>query len=479
MIIYEKTKPLIKRTPTITDTTDKILRFDTDNLYPQRMEELFKRSTTLKSVYGRLADFINGEGFQDQALAKMIFNCDGLKGTSGNRLLKQSCLPYAKWSTFCAHINYNMLGEMCSIRMEPISNVRFGLKDASGKIVMYGYSANWERDGRSMHDRNIVFYNRFNPDPEIVLAQMEQAGGIAKYKGQILYLTPEEGCYPLTMFDSVSDDAQTQAEIALTKVNNIQSNFLATLAVVYHGEFASKQEEMDFRDLIASKSGSRNAGSRIGIQDKTGQKKASDIFQNLAPVSLDKLYELTESTVKANIIENEAFPQILLGKSPTGLFAQGDIEEAYTYVNAITRNRRSELSEIFALLFSYWEQPIQTDASIVELRYLLDAPVNSGVDINDNLKNMTGMQAINFERILRKYEQGKLKRDVATLQLQQGFGLSSDEIQKLLDGIDALVLEEKGTDATAPAKAAAMKSKKIKYYKESTKEYLMLNEIYQ
>jgi hypothetical protein len=441
-VYYEKPKPLLKRVPQINDTSEKIQRYDVDNLYPQRMEELVRRSSTLKSLMNRIADFINGEGFTDPTIAQLIVNRKGLKGQSLNKVLQITSKPYSRYETVPMHIGYNLLGSICALNPLPIETIRFGLRNKQGRITHLAYSANWEKDGRSVNDQAICFYPTFDPNPETVLNQMAAAGGIARYKGQILYLTPDDGQYPFAVFDAIADDAQVQSEIGLFKVGNIQNSFMATLAILYPGEFSSAQEENDFRDLITNKSGSRNAGGRIGLQDKTGNRKASDIFQSLSPTNLDKLFEYTERSVKENIVESEAFPAMLMGKTPTGLFAQGDMEEAYTYVNAITRNRRSQLSEIFSLLLSHWEDPIVSDCSIIEQRYIRQSAEGSAVDINDNLKGMSGREAINFARILRKYAQGKYDRATAETLLRSGFGLSDAEIAKLLDGLDSAAAEE-------------------------------------
>lgn len=447
MVVYERPAPYIKRAPTVFDPSMKILRFDTDNLYPQRAEAAIREASPLKSLVNRIADFVNGEGFVDPVVAGLIVNKKGLKGQSANKVLQRVTHPFVRYQTVALHIGYNLLGTMCALNPIPFETIRLGLRNKDGKITHYGYSANWEKDGRNGNDQAIVFYPRFNPDPAVVLEEMERAGGISRYRGQILYLTPEDDQYPLATFDAVWNDAQVISEIGRFKVGNTQNSFLATLAILYPGEFASNQEEQDFKDLIANKSGARNAGTRIGLQDKSGQRKASDIFQTLTPANLDKLFEYTERSSKENIIESEAFPAILLGKSATGLFAQGDIEEAYTYVNSITRNRRLELSEVFATLLSYWEDPIITDAAIIEQRYILNSSAGTGgLDVNDNLKNMTGMQAINFARILRKYGQKKHDRATAEMLLRRGFGLSEEEITKILDGVDAAAAEDGATE---------------------------------
>lgn len=452
-VIYKKPKPLLKREAFIVDTTDKIMRFGADNLYPQRAEAAFQGSSTLRSVYTSVADFINGEGFADPNIASIIVNRKGLKGQSLNKVLSIFALQWVKWRSIACHLGYNALGEICAINPLPFERVRMGLRSNEGRVTHYAYSANWEHDQRKANEHNICFYERFNPDPNHVGAQIEQFG-IDKYRGQILYLTPEEDEYPLATYDAVFEDAQVQAEIGVFKCANIQQSFLATLAILIPGEFQDPSDRQKFEDFIAGKSGAQGAGSRIGLQDPSGTKSIKDIITSLAPANLDKLFEYHEQSVKDNIIESEAFPKILMGKSPNGLFAQGDLEEAYTYVNSMTRTRRRDMSEIFSFLLQYWENPTITDAEILEQRYVVEAATDStGLVINDNLKNMTGMQAINFARILRKYSEKKYTRDVAAALLRGGFGLSEDEITKLLDGVDAALQEE---GSATPAAAAAL-----------------------
>ena len=470
-VYYERPKPLIRRMATVADTSLKIQRYDSDNLYPQRVAEIIEGASTLKTISNRIADFINGEGFQDQVIAKMIVNRKGIKGQTMNRVLQRITPDYQRFDTPVLHVGYNLLGQMCELNPVPFEYIRLGILE-NDCLTKLGYSANWERDGRSGRDQHITWYDAFNPDPAVVLQQIERDGGIGKYKGQIIYDTPDPGQYPKAACHAVLDDAQVQQEIGMFKVGNTQNSFLATLAILFPGEFASAQEEWDFKELIQNKTGSRHAGTRIGLQDKSGTRKASDIFQTLQPANLDKIFEFTETSVKTNIMESEAFPQILMGKSPSGLLAQGDMEEAYTYCNSITRNRRQRLEEFFSTILAYWETPIITDGKIIEQRYIVggeEGLPGGAIQVNDNIKNMTGMQAINFERILRKYGQGKYNRQQASQMLTAGFGLTTEEINKLLDGIDQLVAEEKAaqdptTGAPAPAGKVALMRKKYETY---------------
>ena len=51
---------------------DKILKYDSDNAYPTRMERLINGSVTGKASAGMLARFIVGEGFEDESLNSLV-----------------------------------------------------------------------------------------------------------------------------------------------------------------------------------------------------------------------------------------------------------------------------------------------------------------------------------------------------------------------------------------------------------------------
>jgi hypothetical protein len=499
MVIYEKQKPLLKRVPIVVDVYEGIQRYDLDNLYPQRVEEIAKRSYTTQSVIKRVADFLNGDGFIDKSLGKVIVNKESMFGTSLNKLLTQVSFTYATWNSIALHIGYNLNYRISSITHIPFSYCRMGLPDDEGKVSIIKYSTNWERDGRKeVNDRTIESYHIFNPDPEVVAMEIEQAGGIEFYTGQILYFTPEFYQYPLCSFDAVIDHAQAQGELGMAKVANTQNSFLSTMAILFPGEFESDAERQQFQDLIANKSGAKNLGTRIGLQDRSGTKKASDIFQPLTPTNVDRLYEFTEKSVVDAIMENEAMPKEILGVRPeSGMFNQANMEQAYLYYNSITRTRRQVISEVFAMLMSNWESPIITNAEIqtqtygaktADTRRLIEIigiggtqammqiaqllgqgllteeqainmvmtifsldystayrmlhketgaetnpqgqqqAIDGQTTINENLKNLTGRQLQNIQRIVRKFNQSQLTYEQAKQMLVNGYGFTENDV---------------------------------------------------
>lgn len=83
------------------------------------------------------------------------------------------------------------------------------------------------------------------------------------------------------------------------------------------------------------------------------------------------------------------------------------------------------------------DEPVDGQA----LPVVTDAPAV----INESLRDMSGKQAINFARILRKFEQGQYTRAVASTMLGQGFGLGESDIAALLDVADG----EEGNETAA------------------------------
>lgn len=433
-VLLERPKPLVRKTPTLVDTTYNIQRWDWDNLYPQRMEEIAGGSYTLNSVLGVIADFLAGEGFEDEALATTILNNDGFTGETANDILDKVSGQEAWYKTQCLHFGYNLNYQISSIRVTDISYVRLGYPNPDGSINKLRYCTNWELQAmKEAGEQKILDYNLFNPDPEQVKLEIELAGGIDNYKGQILFLTPGLFQYPKAAFDPVKNHAEAQYELGVMKPASIQNRFAATMLFVHPGEFETDDEKNAWNQLIANKSGSRATNSNIGIQDKTGKYKASDLATPITPVNTDKLYELTEKMSIAAILENEAMPKALAGIEPeTGMFNQQSMIDAYNYYNARTRKRRRKLSRLFSYIMKFWQQPLETDAAILELQYEVSDSSAGNAPV-EGMKDLSGRGNQGLNRIIREFKKGVTDMATAKNKLMDQFGMTEEQAAKYLD----------------------------------------------
>ena len=360
--------PDVKRLRTFVDRTEGIQWYTRNNLYPQIVEAVRDRSYTIKSACDRLSKFLRGEGFEDKSLADLVVNS---KGLTLNNILKQVAIDGASFSgSFVVHLGVNMNGQYNNISVWPLQYWRFGLPDENGDVHDYKYNSNWERDPYKelSNAKNIIEYDKFNPDPEAIKEEINEHG--LSYKGQVFYFTPLEDQYPLATFDSVLDQGQTQEEIGLFRLSSIQNGLNATNIFSYPGKFEDKQKEQDFIESISQFKGGAGAGSTIVIEDESGTRKAQDLVTPLSLQNNDKIHEFISKDDKNAIMEAFAMPKGILGVLPeAGMFNQENLQQEYIYYNSITRDYRTDISDAFKKIFSNWHKPVTSEFKIKELTY--------------------------------------------------------------------------------------------------------------
>lgn len=371
MIEVVRYDPDIKRLRTFIDRTDDIQWYTRNNLYPQIVEAVRDRSYTIKSACGELGNFIAGEGFEDVSLADLVVNDKGKTMNEILNLLKPDAATYT--GSFVIHLGVNMLGEYNNISVWPLAYWRFGLPDDNGDLFDYKYNSNWEQDPyKEVHNWKKIFtYPKFNPDKEVILAQIEDYNTRGEdYPGQVLYFSPLEDQYPLATFDSVLDQGQTQEEIGIFRLASIQNGMNAGSIFSYPGKFEDATKENKFKESLNEYKGGKGANSIIVIEDESGQKKAQDLITPLTIQNADKIHEFISRDDKNAIIEAFAMPKGILGVLPeSGMFNQQQLNDEYIYYNMKTRPLRLAVSGALKKVFKNWHEPVTDNFKIKELQY--------------------------------------------------------------------------------------------------------------
>ena len=141
---FHDNRLLIKRLPVGIDTTDQILSYDLDNLYPQRLEEIVARSGTCTKAIDRLTRFSKGQLFKDEVFNGIIIN---RKGLTAGKALSESALDFARNSTVAFHVMYNLLWKISSVTPIFSKYCRLGIPDEdTHKVTNIKFSTNWEED---------------------------------------------------------------------------------------------------------------------------------------------------------------------------------------------------------------------------------------------------------------------------------------------------------------------------------------------
>jgi hypothetical protein len=148
-----------------------------DNAYPERMERFRNNSVTASMSSNTMIQYLLGKGFGEANNIKI-----------GNLKLIDIADDVARDIVdnrgVFIHVNYDANFDVSDFSVIPFNQCRIGLKDSklyNGKILTY-------HDWSAKIDKNKVsIIDVFNNDKTVVAYQVEKAGGIDNYKGQIMY----------------------------------------------------------------------------------------------------------------------------------------------------------------------------------------------------------------------------------------------------------------------------------------------------
>ena len=362
--------------------------FGDDNLYPQTLRNIIAASSTGSECAERYANFIEGNGFKDIRFSEYVVN---RKGDTVDDIHALVCPDVGDFDGMSLHVNYNIFGEICELNYVPFENCRLLEEDSNGYVAKIAVHPDWSgkktRAGKPLQVKkeNIDFIDVFNPRKEVVLAQIEAAGGIEYYKGQILWLSGGgKNVYPRSRADRVVTEMSTDEGLANVKFRNVRCNFLSAGIVITKkgqsiaGEDSSGLNDNDgFSDMLGKLQGDTNSLKMLEVEISSDEEKPE--FVDLSSKNYDKEFSVTDASVVERIYSaygQEPWYCIRIGK----VGFSGDIlEDAFEYYNSIVSKQQRLIERTFSRIFSYWYEVVNpsNDYSVEPLKYVRNAAVSN------------------------------------------------------------------------------------------------------
>lgn len=393
------------------------------NDFPQTVSEIVQASKTGNACLSIYNDFVYGHGFKDPGIYKLRVNKDGEKL---DKILRMVCKDFTLWHGFAIHVNYNMNFRVSSIHHIPFESLRLAKADDDGFIGRTAYHPDWGRRDKTRSrwsPSDIEWFHFFNPDPEVILNQVEEAGGWDNYSGQILYFSGDsEGSpsYPVPVFIAEMTDMRTEEALANVAGRNACSNFLSAGILVDIKDETQDQAQVNETQKELNKfQGDENTSQLWYIQCKS--KEEVPQFIRFSGENYDKAFEVTQRVIPENIGQAFKQPPILRAVDVGANFGADLMTNAYKYYNSVTVRERQQLEETFISIFEYWWAPLDNpDFAIQALTY------NAGESIADRIgkDNMTQVLEIIRDQTLSTVQ----KRNM----LKLIYGLYDEEIIKLM-----------------------------------------------
>jgi hypothetical protein len=452
--------------------TEHIHNYDYDNIYPQRVLDIVADSRSAQGCLKIRRMFLFGGGFYNDFFAKQKVN---RKGLTVDQLLRKSIRNnFDLFESFVWHINYNMLGEVVEVNPIPFDNARYSLSNNekyTNKIAIYH---DWSKvKEKTIKFSDVDFYNVYNPNIDQINSEVEllhekdkegniEVNGWSKYKGQILWVTPDFWEYPLSVLDSVLEDCQTEAQLKRFKFNAVDTNFLASHIVV-----TNKQEDpieaQNFADNLKTFQGSEDAGKLLWFE----KENESDEFelQKVDIQNYDNLYTYTEDSVAKNIAFPFNIPDILLRASAGSLGENTAREDATDFYNGLIQTERLIIEEIFKDVFSRFHFNINPDEdySLIpfkfpetsskipdsQLKYYPPDRVRfANGDTEEYPELIYRIGVDNYNLVMNVIQADKMSYEQKKATLRMMFGLSEIEIKQLLinpDGKAVSIIDKMNT----------------------------------
>lgn len=345
------------------DKSNGIMSYGENNDYPELIERIVNNSVTAKSVARIYAKFLTGDGFVDEELNKIVIAKDhrGKKITLRS-LLSQASNSISYFNGVYFHCNVNLNRKIGSVKLAPFKHCRFEKLDDSGYTAKIAVYDNWQKDKDVKFDKNkIVFYNVFNLEKKAFAEQIKSVGGdIDNYKGQIYFhFFDNQYIYPLSSFDSVYMDCDTEYQVQLFK-NRCIRNGMFDKVVILVTPLGNETEKDELREKIKSFIGPDGDSVLLmesKVDPETNELKTDKDFKidkieaNVNP----RLFENWEKGLANNIRKSmSAIPAILIDyeESKLGTTSGEAIDQACNFYNQMTQDDRNQLSEIFKEIFS-------------------------------------------------------------------------------------------------------------------------------
>lgn len=368
-----------------------IQTYGDDNLYPQTLRDIISASSTGSECSDRFADFVEGNGFNNELFSGYVVN---RKGQTADDIHALVCKDVALYNGIALHVNYNVYGEIVELHHIPFENCRLMEEDDNGYVAKIAVHPDWTgkktRKGKPIRvaKENVDYIDVFNPIKEVVLSQIEGSGGIEFYKGQVLWVSMDgDNIYPVGKGDRVVTEMSTDEGLSNVKYRNVRNNFLPAGMVITkkgtHTTFDDNGNEVkdddandSFSEMLVNLQGDMNSNKLLDVTLETDEEKPE--FVSFTTQNYDKEFTVTDASVVERIYSaygQEPWYCIRIGK----VGFSGDIlEDAFEYYNSIVSKQQRLIERTFEHVFRYWYETanLTNDYSVQPLKYVRNANVS-------------------------------------------------------------------------------------------------------
>lgn len=233
---------------------DTWVKFDVDNLYPERVMEIVNSSPLQKSILESKKTYVLGAGLEPTD--ENIYTPNMME--TWQELIEKCTNDFVYLNAFAVQVILNESGNRFSFYHQPVSQVRLGNYNEKNFIEKAYLCTDWRKAQRN---RNVVEIPMFGTETP------------QKGKAYLMYFKPEqvaEYYYAIPDYMSASNYILADAALSQYYNNYIHNNFSANLAIRFPIEPTEEKKQELYENLVKSFGGSENAGNILCLFGEGG-----------------------------------------------------------------------------------------------------------------------------------------------------------------------------------------------------------------
>tara|TARA_R110002124_G_scaffold24634_2_gene90012 strand:- start:521 stop:1939 length:1419 start_codon:yes stop_codon:yes gene_type:complete len=419
----------------------KIMRWGTENYFPQTLKNIVEQSANAKPAVSRTAKFYKGGSFIGEDI---VINTYGL---TLRDVVDKCADDLSLFDAFAVGSNFNILGEASDMIPMRVETLRFNQFDELNYASKIGYHKNFGRNDvveqaiiKPVTYADIKFINIWNP--KYALDQIEKLeGGLQEYNGQILYYSGAgPSTYPIPPLQSAINYVLSDVENSILVRKETSTGFISSYLLKTTLNY-DDPNLMALENSISSMQGARGMGKLMTISGMSEDEMGKDLLEEIGSGNTTAIIDSAQKTFDLDrqvITGVYLIPPILSGADVSTGFSTEALKDAYNVFNAITQQGRDRIQKEINKILKAGDFGIDSiELTSLELDFdKKEEGIIEGEDTivadNTTLTNMTGRQLQGIQRIVRKYNKNEITEAQASSLLKGGFGFDDETIGEWL-----------------------------------------------
>ena len=306
-----------------------------DNLYPEKLIEMYDSSAMHHTAIQAIKDGIFGEGIE--LIGTEYINT---QGETIDDIFEKITLDYTLYQGYSLNVIWNKEGNaIAEIYHLPFANVRSGKKNEEDEVEEYYYSSDWS---------NLRKYK------EIPYRAFDSMDNKSDNASQIFYFfsyTPGNDVYPLPAYVAASNDIVLDAKVSRFHVNNISNGLAPSLFIKMRNGIPTPEARRDvYKEIEDTFSGEENAGRFfLSFSDPENAPEVTPI-----EAANDDYYITLENRISTRILSAHRItsPALLGISNGSGFSSVADeILVAYSHFeNTVVEPKRKKITQSFGYI---------------------------------------------------------------------------------------------------------------------------------